>query len=75
MKRCAQPRFLLAWCLLLAFSVPRPLHADDTEGPKRGTLLIVGGGGKQAAAIWRRSSSDSEGTAISTSSIRSDSIR
>ena len=30
---------------------------------------------KQAAAIWRRSSSDSEGTAISTSSIRSDPLR
>ena len=54
MKRYSQPRFLLTCCLLLAFSVPRPLHADDTEGPKRGTLLIVGGGGKQAAAIFRK---------------------
>ena len=58
MKRHSHTRFLLACYLLLAFSVPFsvpcPVHADDTEGPRRGTLLIVGGGGKQAAAIFRK---------------------
>ena len=33
------------------FSKTRPVPADDTEGPNRGTLLIAGGGGKQAAAM------------------------
>ncbi|MFP6702030.1 MAG: Type 1 glutamine amidotransferase-like domain-containing protein, partial [Planctomycetaceae bacterium] len=47
-------RLVIASLLLLAVSVPHPATADDTEGPKRGTLLIAGGGGKQSAAIFRK---------------------
>ena len=54
MKRFSQPVSLIAWFLLLALAAPRPVPADDTEGPNRGTLLIAGGGGKQAAAIFRK---------------------
>jgi cyanophycinase len=47
-------RLVIASLLLLAVSVPHSARADDTEGPKRGTLLIAGGGGKQSAAIFRK---------------------
>jgi cyanophycinase len=47
-------RLVIASLLLLAVAVPHPATADDTEGPKRGTLLIAGGGGKQSAAIFRK---------------------
>mgnify|MGYP001185223269 CR=1 FL=1 len=52
------PHRLLSYLLALAWLVsltPTPAAvADDTEGPDRGTLVIVGGGGKQAAAIFRK---------------------
>ncbi|MEE3283073.1 MAG: cyanophycinase [Planctomycetota bacterium] len=45
---------VITWFTALVLTVPPAALADDTEGPKRGTLLIAGGGGKHAAAIFRK---------------------
>ena len=45
---------LITWFTALVLTVPTAALADDTEGPKQGTLLIAGGGGKHAAAIFRK---------------------